>query len=36
MLMFVYVLFFQYNIIWSVCYSTSKSRETFCKYLVYI
>ncbi|CAH1957312.1 unnamed protein product [Acanthoscelides obtectus] len=27
---------FFFNIIWSVLCSTSKSRETFCKYLVYI
>ncbi|CAH1975235.1 unnamed protein product [Acanthoscelides obtectus] len=28
--------FFFCNIIWSIHCSTSKSRETFCKYLVYI
>ncbi|CAH1977707.1 unnamed protein product [Acanthoscelides obtectus] len=30
----LYIFFF--NIIWSVRCSTSKSGETFCKYLVYI
>ncbi|CAH1977544.1 unnamed protein product [Acanthoscelides obtectus] len=34
MLIFVYIVFF-FNIIWSVLCSTSNSRETFCKYLVY-
>ncbi|CAH2001206.1 unnamed protein product [Acanthoscelides obtectus] len=28
--------FLFFNIIWSVFCSTSNSRETFCKYLVYI
>ncbi|CAH1993053.1 unnamed protein product [Acanthoscelides obtectus] len=28
--------FFFFNIIWTVFCSTSKRRETFCKYLVYI